>query len=125
MSIPTPRGRTINPTVFYTSAFLITVLVLFASIFPKTADNHFNQVQSWIVGHVSWFYVLTVAIILLSAVYLAFSRYGDIKLGPDHSRPDYKNISWFAMLFSAGTGIGLMFFGVAESNLRPIYALTL
>src|SRR5699024_7216554 len=94
--------------------FFITVLVLFASIFPKIADNYFNQIQSWIVGHVSWFYVLTVAIILLSAVYLAFSRYGDIKLGPDHSRPDYKNISWFAMLFSAGMGIGLMFFGVAE-----------
>jgi len=114
VSIPTPRSRTINPTVFYTSAFFITVLVLFASIFPKIADNYFNQIQSWIVGHVSWFYVLTVAIILLSAVYLAFSRYGDIKLGPDHSRPDYKNISWFAMLFSAGMGIGLMFFGVAE-----------
>ena len=114
MSASTNRNKTINPTVFYTSAFLITVLVLFASIVPKTADKLFNQVQSWIVGHVSWFYVLTVAIILLSAVYLAFSRYGDIKLGPDHSRPDYKNISWFAMLFSAGMGIGLMFFGVAE-----------
>ena len=45
---------------------------------------------------------------------LAVSRYGDIKLGPDHSRPDYRNTTWFAMLFSAGMGIGLMFFGVAE-----------
>ena len=47
-------------------------------------------------------------------MFLAFSRYGDIKLGPDHSQPDYKSTSWFAMLFSAGMGIGLMFFGVAE-----------
>ena len=55
-----------------------------------------------------------VAIILLSVAFLALSRYGDIKLGPDHSEPDYRNFTWFAMLFSAGMGIGLMFFGVAE-----------
>ncbi|HZJ93783.1 MAG TPA: choline BCCT transporter BetT [Thiopseudomonas sp.] len=114
MNIPTRRSSTINPPVFYTSALLIIVLVLFASIFPDTAQTHFGQIQSWIVDNLSWFYVLTVAIILLSTVYLAFSRYGDIKLGPDHSKPDYKNGSWFAMLFSAGMGIGLMFFGVAE-----------
>lgn len=59
-------------------------------------------------------YILTVAIILLSVVFLAVSRYGDIKLGPDHSQPDYRDVTWFAMLFSAGMGIGLMFFGVAE-----------
>lgn len=114
MNIPTRRSSTINPPVFYTSALLIIVLVLFASIFPDTAQTYFGQIQSWIVDNLSWFYVLTVAIILLSTVYLAFSRYGDIKLGPDHSKPDYKNGSWFAMLFSAGMGIGLMFFGVAE-----------
>src|SRR5699024_7519285 len=63
---------------------------------------------------VSWFYILTLALILLATVFMATSLYGDIKLGPDHSEPDYKNASWFAMLFSAGMGIGLMFFGVAE-----------
>lgn len=114
MDIPTRRGSSINPPVFYTSAFIITALVLFASIFPDTAQHYFSQIQGWIVDRLSWFYVLTVAIILLSTVYLAVSRYGDIKLGPDHSKPDYKNGSWFAMLFSAGMGIGLMFFGVAE-----------
>ena len=114
MDIPTRRGSSINPPVFYTSAFLIVALVLYASIFPDAAQHNFSQIQGWIVDHLSWFYVLTVAIILLSTVYLAFSRYGDIKLGPDHSKPDYKNGSWFAMLFSAGMGIGLMFFGVAE-----------
>lgn len=70
--------------------------------------------QSVIVENGSWFYVLTVAIILITVFYLAFSKYGDIKLGPDHSTADYSYISWFAMLFSAGMGIGLMFFGVAE-----------
>lgn len=62
----------------------------------------------------SWFYILAVAIILLSVTYLGLSRYGQIKLGPDHAQPNFSYISWFAMLFSAGMGIGLMFFGVAE-----------
>lgn len=114
METPSPRSVTINPPVFYGSAVLIAVLVLFASIFPDTAQNFFGQLQSWILENVSWFYILAVAIILLSTIFLAASRYGDIKLGPDHSEPDYNNITWFAMLFSAGMGIGLMFFGVAE-----------
>lgn len=54
------------------------------------------------------------ALILLSVTFLGLSRYGDIKLGPDHAQPDFRYHSWFAMLFSAGMGIGLMFFGVAE-----------
>ena len=114
METPAKRSTTISPPVFYTSAILIAMLVLFASIFPTTAQSFFGDLQGWIVENVSWFYILAVALILLSAMFLAFSRYGDIKLGPDHSQPDYKSTSWFAMLFSAGMGIGLMFFGVAE-----------
>ena len=114
METPTQRSGTISPPVFYSSAILIAVLVLFASIFPSVAQRFFGDLQNWIVENVSWFYILAVALILLSTMFLAFSRYGDIKLGPDHSEPDYKSTSWFAMLFSAGMGIGLMFFGVAE-----------
>jgi choline/glycine/proline betaine transport protein len=61
-----------------------------------------------------WFYVLAVAGFLIFVVLLGVSDFGKIKLGPDHSEPDYSYASWFAMLFSAGMGIGLMFFGVAE-----------
>src|SRR5699024_2511340 len=61
-----------------------------------------------------WFYILVVALILIAIIFVAVSHYGDIKLGPDHSQPDYRDVTWFAMLFSAGMGIGLMFFGVAE-----------
>ncbi|MBF6618455.1 BCCT family transporter [Pollutimonas thiosulfatoxidans] len=104
----------INPPVFFTSGGLILALVLFAVVAPSAAKATFDATQAWILTNLSWFYVLTVAIILLAVVYLAFSRYGDIKLGPDHSQPDYRNVTWFAMLFSAGMGIGLMFFGVAE-----------
>ena len=99
----------INPAVFYSAAAIIVAIMLFAVLAPEVADAAFKSVQAAIVENASWYYVLTVAIILLVCVYLGVSRYGNIKLGPDHSRPDYKNISWFAMLFSAGMGIGLMF----------------
>lgn len=108
------RPSTINRPVFYTAAVFILLLVGFAIAVPKTAQALFESIQGWILGNASWFYILVVAIILLSVAFLALSRYGDIKLGPDHSEPDYRNFTWFAMLFSAGMGIGLMFFGVAE-----------
>lgn len=116
MSTPpdkTPKA-TINPPVFWISAVLLLLLVLYASVFQAHAQSLFAHIQGWIIGNVSWFYILAVAIILGTVVFLGISRYGDIKLGPDHSTPDYSSTTWFAMLFSAGMGIGLMFFGVAE-----------
>jgi len=108
-----PRSK-INPPVFYTSAILIFVIVGFAALFPQQADKQLSALQSGIFANASWFYILTVALILMSVAYLGISRFGDIKLGPDHAEPDFSYVSWFAMLFSAGMGIGLMFFGVAE-----------
>ncbi|QKH34435.1 choline BCCT transporter BetT [Achromobacter pestifer] len=108
------RPSTINRPVFFPAAVFTLLLVGFAILAPKVAQRLFESVQGWILGNVSWFYILVVAIILIAVVFLAVSRYGDIKLGPDHSEPDYRNFTWFAMLFSAGMGIGLMFFGVAE-----------
>ncbi|MYZ42081.1 BCCT family transporter [Schauerella aestuarii] len=110
---PAPKSS-LNPPVFYTSAALVLLLVAFAVIAPDTAARVFGSTQDWILTNASWFYILTVAIVLVVTVFLAISRYGDIKLGPDHSEPDYRNLAWFAMLFSAGMGIGIMFFGVAE-----------
>ncbi|MBA1199263.1 BCCT family transporter [Pseudomonas plecoglossicida] len=116
MSTPpdkTPKA-TINPPVFWISSVLLLLIVLYASVFQAHAQSLFAHIQGWIIGNVSWFYILAVAIILGTVVFLGISRYGDIKLGPDHSTPDYSSTTWFAMLFSAGMGIGLMFFGVAE-----------
>ncbi len=62
----------------------------------------------------SWFYVFTVATILIFVVYIGFSEYGEIRLGPDHAKPEFSILTWLSMLFAAGMGIGLMFFGVAE-----------
>ncbi len=104
----------LNPAVFYPAAGLIVVILLFAAILPEVADSWFQTLQGAIITNASWFYVLAVALILLVVVYLGFSRFGSIKLGPDHSVPDYSKLTWFSMLFSAGMGIGLMFFGVAE-----------
>ncbi|RJE70747.1 choline transporter [Pseudoalteromonas sp. MSK9-3] len=104
----------LNPPVFYCASGLIILLVIFTAFMPKTADTLFQSLQASIVHTASWFYVLTVAIILITVAYLGLSRFGNIKLGPDHSTPDYSHTTWFAMLFSAGMGIGLMFFGVAE-----------
>ncbi|MDX6752110.1 choline BCCT transporter BetT [Geminicoccaceae bacterium 1502E] len=112
-----PR-TTLNPPVFFGSALLILAFVLFAMVAPERAEAIFKAMQSWITDGFGWFYVLAVAIFLLFVIGLAISSVGDIKLGPDHSEPEFSNTSWFAMLFSAGMGIGLMFFGVAEPLLH-------
>ena len=106
--------RAINPPVFFSAAILIFLLVSYTVLFPENADSRFTALQSSIMTNASWFYIMAVALILICVVYLGLSRYGDIKLGPDHSEPAFSFGSWFAMLFSAGMGIGLMFFGVAE-----------
>lgn len=110
MSIKT----SINPPVFYSSVFLITLMVMICAVWPTEANAFFKSMQSWIEMKAGWLYILSVAIFLIFIIFVMVSRFGDIKLGPDHSVPDYSYKSWIAMLFSAGMGIGLMFFGVAE-----------
>lgn len=118
MSITTennhPKIAGINPPVFYPSAGLIVLFVLFTILMPETAGQWFGSLQAWIIDTFGWFYLLSMGIFLIITLVLAFSRYGSIKLGPDHSQPEYSYMSWFAMLFSAGMGIGLIFYGVAE-----------
>lgn len=104
----------IDKQVFIPSATILILLVAFAALAPEIASETFQDIQNAIVEYASWYYVMVVALIVVAVTGFTFSRYGDIKLGPDHSEPDYSFISWFAMLFSAGMGIGLMFFGVAE-----------
>ena len=104
----------VNPPVFFISAALILAFVMFGALVPDTASRVFATLQARIVHDFGWFYILAVALFLIFVIFLMFSRYGDVKLGPDDSEPDYSYLSWFAMLFSAGMGIGLLFFGVAE-----------
>lgn len=110
----TKTATSLHPPVFFSAAALILLIVILAGVAPEFTQTIFSATQGWILENVSWFYIVTVAIILLSVIFLAVSSYGNIKLGPDHSQPEYRDVTWFAMLFSTGMGIGLMFFGVAE-----------
>lgn len=103
-----------NPAVFFPASIFIICILLFSLFSPELAKETFNSLQASIIANGGWFYILTVAVILITVLYLGFSSYGNIVLGPDHAKPDFSRLSWFAMLFSAGMGIGLMFYGVAE-----------
>lgn len=105
---------TMNKNVFFSSFIFILILTGIASIWPSELGEFFKSLQTIIVAKTGWIYVVMVGTILFLCLWLIASRLGDIKLGPDHIDPEYGNISWFSMLFSAGMGIGLMFYGVAE-----------
>jgi len=104
----------IHPVVFFTSAALIIGFVLFSIFFNEVLGGFFDPLLNGISTNAGWFFTLVVNIILLFVVYIMFSRYGEIRLGGDDAEPDFSTKSWFAMLFSAGMGIGLLFYGVAE-----------
>ena len=104
----------VNPNVFFSTVGIIVLFLAFVIFTPNAFELMTKEMNQWITDSFSWFYVLAVAIFLMALVFIALSDMGKIKLGPDHSQPAYSNGSWFAMLFTAGMGIGLMFFGVAE-----------
>ncbi|AWW28613.1 glycine/betaine ABC transporter permease [Acetobacterium sp. KB-1] len=100
--------------VFYISIGLILLFLIFGFLFPEQLLEITSQMFSFITNDLGWLYLATVLGILIFSLYLAFGRFGKIRLGSDDDRPEYSNFSWFAMLFSAGMGIGLVFWGVAE-----------
>lgn len=104
----------VNPNVFLSTVVIIGLFLAVVVLAPNSFDLITKQLNQWVTDSFSWFYVLSVAIFMILLIYIALSDMGKIKLGPDHSQPTYSNGSWFAMLFTAGMGIGLMFFGVAE-----------
>jgi choline/glycine/proline betaine transport protein len=108
------NANKLNRGVFFSASAVIFMLVTITVMFPTDMEALFSDVQKTLIDTAGWFYVLSVAGILVAVVYLCVSRHGHIKLGPDHAQADYSQLTWLAMLFSAGMGIGLMFFGVAE-----------
>jgi choline/glycine/proline betaine transport protein len=109
-----PLKATFNPRVFWGASFIIAIFLAVGIAFPHRADHFFGLVQTTIIEGFGWFYILVVAIFLGTVIFLAISRYGTLRLGPDNAQPEYSYLSWIAMLFAAGMGIGLMFFAVAE-----------
>ncbi|MEH6709563.1 MAG: BCCT family transporter, partial [Alloalcanivorax venustensis] len=86
----------------------------FAIFYSETAETFFAGLQASITTNFGWVYTIGVGIFLIASIVVALSDWGRIRLGPDDSVPEYGFAPWFAMLFSAGMGIGLMFFAVAE-----------
>ena len=108
----------VSRPVFISSATVILTFVAFAVLFTPAAERLFAALQSWISSVFGWFYVLSATAFLVFVVYLALSRYGLIRLGDPFEQPRFGLGGWFAMLFSAGMGIGLVFWSVAEPMLH-------
>ncbi|QFZ54561.1 BCCT family transporter [Oceanihabitans sp. IOP_32] len=110
-------GLEVNGPVFFTSAITIVIIITLVLLFEEKADKFFSDTLSLISNNVGWFFILSVNIYLVFMAYLAFSKFGKLRIGGQNAKPEFKTLSWFAMLFSAGMGIGLLFYSIAE----PIY----
>lgn len=115
---PTTAARkprmTFAPAVVLPSLLVLGALLVLCGFYPQRADQLFGSAQAWVVTNFDWFYTVAVTGFLVFLVLIAWSRYGDIRLGPDDAKPEFSFASWTAMLFAAGMGIGLMYFGVGE-----------
>jgi len=120
----TQTTASVNRWVFWPAAVIVVAFAAFAMILPDAAEAAFSAVQSSIVKNFNWYYVLIAAFFVVFCLFLGFSRYGDIKLGKDDDEPEFSVGSWLSLLFAAGMGIGLVFYGVSEplshfANPRP------
>ncbi len=100
--------------VFIPASIVIFVMITFAVVFAGTAEGAFESLNAAITDGVGWWYILSATGFVVFAIYCGVSRVGNIRLGRDDEKPEFGVLSWFAMLFSAGMGIGLVFYGVAE-----------
>lgn len=103
----------INP-VFIISSGAILLLVIIGAIIPEKFKNVANSVFHMTTDFFGWFYLMAVFIIVVFLFGLAISKYGTIRLGAEDGRPEFSFLTWISMLFSAGLGVGLVFWGVAE-----------
>ena len=107
-------GLNAIPQIFFVSAALAALFVAFAIPFHTEFADFFGLLTSFTVAYFGWFYILSVTGLLIFLIWIATSRYGHIRLSRDHEQPEYGTVTWFAMLFAAGIGTILMFWGVAE-----------
>ncbi len=103
--------------VFVIASIAIVVFVVGSLVFQEGATKLFGDVRVWLTTNLDWLFMITVNLVCLFCLIVAFSPLGKIRLGGADAKPEYSNITWLAMLFAAGIGIGLLFFGVAE----PMY----
>ena len=109
-----PFGLDIHNRVFAISSLLVVVFVAITLIFNQQAEPIFSSIQRWLTSNLDWFFLSAANIFVLLSVALIFTPLGRVRLGGTEADPDFSYMSWLAMLFAAGMGIGLMFYGVAE-----------
>ncbi|MCE9682130.1 BCCT family transporter [Halomonas alkalisoli] len=112
-----PIGFDIHNRVFAVSALASVVFIILTLLFPERAGNLFQSIVGFSTGTLDWYFMIVVDFFILFCLALVVLPYGSVRLGGPDARPDYGYLSWFAMLFAAGIGIGLLFFGVLE----PVY----
>ena len=109
-----PFGLDVHNPVFVVSALSIIVFVLLTLAFQAEATAFFGWLRPFLTSTFDWFFLLAANIFVLFGIFLVVTPLGSVRLGGADAKPEYSYIGWFAMLFAAGMGIGLMFFGVSE-----------
>jgi len=104
----------LHPGMGLASKGMIAAFVVFTALNVEFANDIYSAVRGWIESALNWYYISALIVMLFVCFYLMMSRHGAVRLGDDDSKPEFSNFSWFAMLFSAGVGIGLLFFSIAE-----------
>ncbi|MBU3536921.1 BCCT family transporter, partial [Alkalihalobacillus clausii] len=100
-------------SVFGTAVAIASAFILWGVFFPKNMATVMDSIQGFISSELGWFYLLSATFYVGVGIYLIFSPYGSIKLGKPEEEPEYSYMTWFAFLFTAGMGIGLVFWGAA------------
>lgn len=106
-----------NPVVTFASAIIVWGFVIFCLVWTDIASDEIPKWQAWVTTTWTWLYIGTQDVWFAFIVVLYFSKYSNIKLGKQDEKPEFSDGSYFAMLFAAGIGVGLFYFGVAE----PVY----
>lgn len=107
-------GFDIHPQVTLFSAIFLVLFILGTLLFPGQAENVFNTALDGISSNAGWFLILAANIFVIAALYFAFGKFGKLRIGGAEAKPEFTKFGWYAMLLSAGMGIGLLFWSVAE-----------
>ncbi|UDI78345.1 BCCT family transporter [Staphylococcus taiwanensis] len=107
------QGKKFSPVFIY-SAIVVAIVVLIGAFLPEQFGSITGAISGWITEKLGWYYMILTTVIVFFCIFLIFSPIGKLKLGKPNDKPEFNTVSWFAMLFSAGMGIGLVFYGAAE-----------
>jgi len=115
---PSPSSRWSGPPtrwpVFLSALTGVSAVTVWAIVAPDNAESVIGKVVGKVTTGFGWFYIVLATVIFCFVIFLAISRYGRIRLGPDHSRPEFSTFAWASMLFAAGIGTDVMFYSVVE-----------